>query len=152
MLWNKFSDPPGSVTITPGNNTFYTKRNGKPVQNITCKADCLPECTYEWYREGHRSVYMYTTGSSLFARQTYFYKGSYRFRCLASNNIRSNYSRWITVEEKGRIVYVYRFVQCYKIIHLHMQYILWFYSEAFFLLICIDEKLFLWNSSCCCSL
>lgn len=104
ILWNNFSDSPGNVTITPGNDTFYTKRYGKPLHDIICVADCLPECTYWWYREG----YPFTKGNSLFARHTYNFKDSYRFRCRASNDIRPQIytcSRWITVEVKGRIVY-----------------------------------------------
>lgn len=108
------SDPPGSVKITPGNHTFYTKREGKPLHDIICEADCVPECTYWWYREGY--LYPYTTGNNLFATNSYYYSGSSRFRCRVSNDIRpySNlYSRSITVEVKGRIVYVYRFIQYY---------------------------------------
>uniref|UniRef100_A0A8W8KY94 Ig-like domain-containing protein n=1 Tax=Magallana gigas TaxID=29159 RepID=A0A8W8KY94_MAGGI len=92
--------PPGDVTITPGNDTFYTKRGGKPLHDITCEADCVPECTYTWYREGYR--YWYTAGNSLFATRSYYYSGSSRFQCLASNAFEPyrNYSRWITVKVK----------------------------------------------------
>eukprot|EP00105_Crassostrea_gigas_P045799 XP_019929947.1 PREDICTED: hemicentin-1 [Crassostrea gigas] len=91
--------PPGDVTITPGDDTFYTKLRGKPLHDITCEADCVPECTYRWYIEGYR--FTYTTGNSLFATRSYYYRGSLRFRCLASNAIEPyNYSRWITVKVK----------------------------------------------------
>lgn len=105
------SDPPGNVKITPGNDTFYTKRGMKPLFDIICEADCLPECTYTWYREEFSS---YETGNNLFATKSLNYNGSYRFQCRASNDIRPySYidSRWITVEVKGRIVCVDRFVQ-----------------------------------------
>eukprot|EP00105_Crassostrea_gigas_P006024 XP_011419809.1 PREDICTED: carcinoembryonic antigen-related cell adhesion molecule 2-like [Crassostrea gigas] len=91
--------PPRSVTISPSNDTFYTKPNGKPAQDITCKADCLPECTYTWYRE----IENFTTGNNLFAGGSFDRTGSYRIRCHASNGIGSysyNYSKWITVEVK----------------------------------------------------
>nr|XP_034300021.1 hemicentin-1-like [Crassostrea gigas] len=91
--------PPSSVIIFPSNDTIYTKPNGKPAQDIMCKADCLPECTYAWYRENE----YFTTGNNLFARESLDRTGSYRFRCHASNGIGSNsemYSRWITVEVK----------------------------------------------------
>uniref|UniRef100_A0A8W8KXQ9 Uncharacterized protein n=1 Tax=Magallana gigas TaxID=29159 RepID=A0A8W8KXQ9_MAGGI len=65
------ANPPGDVTITPGNDTFYTKQGGKPLHDITCEADCVPECTYTWYREGYR--YWYTAGNSLFATRSYYY-------------------------------------------------------------------------------
>nr|XP_034303515.1 hemicentin-2-like [Crassostrea gigas] len=92
--------PPGDVTITPGDDTFYKKRYGKTLHDITCEADCVPECTYTWYREGYS--YRYTTGNSLFATRYYYYSDSSRFRCLASNAIKpyNNYSRWITVKVK----------------------------------------------------
>ncbi|XP_065931658.1 hemicentin-1-like [Magallana gigas] len=93
--------PPGDVTITPGNDTFYTKRGGRPLHNITCEADCVPECTYWWYREGDSRALSYS-GNSLFATRSYYGLGSSRFRCLASNAIEpyTNYSRWITVKVK----------------------------------------------------
>lgn len=99
------SDSPRSVTISPSNDTFYTKPNDKPAQDITCKADCLPVCTYTWYRESEN----FTTGNNLFAGGSFDRTGSYRIRCHASNGVGSNsemYSRWITVEVKGRIVCV----------------------------------------------
>lgn len=96
--------PPGDVTITPSNDTFYTKLYGKPLHDITCEADCLPKCTYRWYREGARKEDIYTNGSSLFATKSYNNNDYNRFRCVASNDINShssiNYSKWITVEVK----------------------------------------------------
>lgn len=99
-----FSDPPGRVTISPSNDTFYTKQYGKPLHDITCEADCLPECTYRWLREGYS--YSYTTGNNLFATESsdFLRIRSNRFLCRASNNIDSRSysdSRWITVETKG---------------------------------------------------
>lgn len=93
--------PPGDAIITPGNDTFYTKLGGRPLHNITCEADCVPECTYGWYREGY-PLYAYTRGNSLFATRSYYYRGSLRFQCVASNAIKpyNNYSRWINVKVK----------------------------------------------------
>lgn len=104
IAYNFFlSDPPENVKITPGNDTFYIKKGVKPLHDITCEADCQPECTYTWYTEGLSS---YETGNNLFAKRSIYQIGSYRFLCRASNYIRSNDSRWITVEVKGRIVCV----------------------------------------------
>lgn len=102
-MWCFFSDPPGRVTISPSNDTFYTKQYGKPLHDITCEADCLPECTYKWYREGY--LYSYTTGNNLFATESsdFLRIRSNKFLCRASNIDLRSYSdsRWITVETKG---------------------------------------------------
>ncbi|XP_065931662.1 carcinoembryonic antigen-related cell adhesion molecule 5 [Magallana gigas] len=93
--------PPGIVTIAPGHDTFFTKRGGQPVHDITCEADCQPKCTYSWYRKGDRQ--RYTKGNRLFASKTYNYGGTSRFHCYATNDIEPyayNYSRLINVEVK----------------------------------------------------
>uniref|UniRef100_A0A8W8KVV4 Uncharacterized protein n=1 Tax=Magallana gigas TaxID=29159 RepID=A0A8W8KVV4_MAGGI len=92
--------PPGSVTITPNNDTFYTKIHGKPLHNITCEADCLPKCTYTWLRQ--YNSHPYTTGNSLFATESYdSLQPSKRFLCRASNTHNYKDSRWITIETKN---------------------------------------------------
>lgn len=101
-----FPDPPGSVTISPSNYTIYTKRYGKPLHDIICEADCLPECTYRWYIEKYPYIYQYASGNNLFATESsdILLMRSNRFFCRAFNNIGSrgyNDSRRITVETKG---------------------------------------------------
>lgn len=98
------SDPPGGVTVSPSNDTFYTKRDGRPLRDITCEADCRPECTYTWYRQGN--INPHTDGNSLFATTPYFYSGFSRFHCRASNDIGDIYSKWITVEVKGMKMFI----------------------------------------------
>lgn len=101
-----FSDPPGRVTISPSNDTFYTKRYGKPLHDITCEADCLPECTYMWLIVKYPYIQHYATGNNLFATESFDFLRiqSNKFFCRASNNIdlRSySDSTRITVETKG---------------------------------------------------
>lgn len=101
-----FSDPPGSVTITPNNDTFYTKIHGKPLHDITCEADCLPKCTYMWFR--HDNNHPYTTGNSLFAKESYdFLQPSKTFLCRASNKHKYRDSTWITIKAKSMKNYLF---------------------------------------------
>lgn len=101
-----FLDPPGSVSITPDKNTFYTKYGGKPYEDVVCRADCLPSCTYVWFYAsfpGSRKYeHTFTSGNSLFAAKT-FYDRSYRyFFCQASNSLGSSDSKWIMLNVKGK--------------------------------------------------
>nr|XP_022320714.1 uncharacterized protein LOC111122960 [Crassostrea virginica] len=96
--------PPGVVSITPDKNTFYCKKDGKPYVDVVCKADCLPQCTYKWEREIYAGYNpLFTTGYSLFATKNIcsrWPRSRYRCRCIASNDNRYSYSKWITVEIK----------------------------------------------------
>ena len=35
-------------------STFVTGKEGDLIKDITCTAECVPECTYEWYFKGSR--------------------------------------------------------------------------------------------------
>ncbi|XP_062569808.1 hemicentin-1-like [Saccostrea cucullata] len=96
--------PPGTVVIKPSNYPFYTKRYGRPLTKITCDADCLPKCDYEWYeikrwRWWSVEEVLLTRGTVL---NTYgnFTKIFSRLRCAAINSFGKKYSRLIYVRIK----------------------------------------------------
>ncbi|XP_061170084.1 sialoadhesin-like [Saccostrea echinata] len=98
--------PPQTVEVKPSNDTFYSRRNGTPITDITCKADCLPQCSYVWY-ELKRTwnyfnyrAFFFTRGTTLFAYRN-FTKNDSRFQCAASNSIGTKHSTWIVVEVKN---------------------------------------------------
>ena len=99
-------DPPGNVRIIPDKETFYTKDHGTPYEDVVCQADCLPSCTYVWYRDSSRLSrnyeYSFTIGNSLFATKQFTDSIFRYFSCKASNSFGSSKSRWIKMELKGR--------------------------------------------------
>nr|XP_022320238.1 hemicentin-1-like isoform X2 [Crassostrea virginica] len=96
--------PPGIVRIIPDKETFYTKDHGTPYEDVVCQADCLPPCTYVWYRDSSRLSrnyeYNFTIGNSLFATKQLTDSIFRYFSCKASNSFGSSKSRWIKMELK----------------------------------------------------
>ncbi|XP_069115250.1 hemicentin-2-like isoform X2 [Argopecten irradians] len=74
---------PSAVSLTPPTVT-YTPTEGQSIPTITCSADCNPDCTYSWTKDGQT----YTTGSGL--QLTNIQRGQTGvYRCTASNVHRS---------------------------------------------------------------
>ncbi|XP_056012164.1 hemicentin-1-like [Ostrea edulis] len=92
---------PTTVKVMPDSNVYYSNRGGRPLENITCQADCLPECTYTWKMENpYWPDTIFNTGDTLFANRNFTYNDSRRFKCAATNDVGERESRWITVEMK----------------------------------------------------
>jgi hypothetical protein len=81
----------------PDSPSFYSRGGRKPLENITCHADCLPKCTYKWIVD---YTYLpdreFNTGATLFAN-TNTYNSDAKFKCVAINDIEEKESGWITV-------------------------------------------------------
>ena len=45
------ADGPDVVTLTPPNDA-YTENEGSYLHEIACSADCYPDCTYMWAKDG----------------------------------------------------------------------------------------------------
>ncbi|XP_056012179.1 hemicentin-1-like [Ostrea edulis] len=92
---------PKTVKIMPGSNVYYSRRGGRPLENITCQADCLPECNYTWKIEmPYWLDTVFDTGDTLFANKGFWYNSDKRFKCVAKNDVSERESRWITVDMK----------------------------------------------------
>ena len=44
-------DGPDTVSVTPSGST-HVVNEGKVLDDITCTAECVPSCTYEWKKNG----------------------------------------------------------------------------------------------------
>ena len=97
-------DPPGIARISPDKDTFFSKRDGKPYDNVVCEADCLPICTYQWYHSLSSSSNRWTTGQTLFTSRNFSFNHYQYFFCKAKNSLGYSYSKQILVKVKGKFV------------------------------------------------
>ena len=47
-------DGPDTVSVTPNHST-HVVNDGEVLDDITCTAECVPSCTYEWKKNGTES-------------------------------------------------------------------------------------------------
>ncbi|XP_048775018.2 hemicentin-1-like isoform X2 [Ostrea edulis] len=91
------------VKVIPDSKVYYSRRGGRPLENITCQADCLPECTFTWKIENPYWSSQYgwesdfNKGDTLFANRTFQYNDYRRFKCVARNYVDNRESNWIRV-------------------------------------------------------
>lgn len=56
------SDGPDDITLTPRGSSHIVNKGGY-LDNITCSAQCFPNCTYVWEKQGNQSSVI--TGNTL---------------------------------------------------------------------------------------
>ncbi|XP_071173997.1 neural cell adhesion molecule 2-like isoform X2 [Mytilus edulis] len=84
-----------STTLRPAvspSSTEFKITQGNTVENITCSAECWPICTFQWIGQNYKNE-----GAELLLENITISQSG-RYRCKAKNSLRTESSKYITMD------------------------------------------------------